>query len=189
MYKVYMHKSPSGGVYIGITRQSLKRRWRNGSSYKCCKLFYNAIKKYGWDNIRHTLLFDKLSELDAKMIEIDLIHYYKKIGKSYNITDGGEGSLGVAMSKETKQKISMANKGRYIGRKLTDSWKNKVMKNLTHITKPVLQMKDKVVIAEYPSIKDAALAVNRNGSNISFACKNNSKCAGYNWKYKEVSNG
>lgn len=28
------------------------------------------------------------------MIEMDLVYYYKKLGKCYNCTDGGEGSAG-----------------------------------------------------------------------------------------------
>lgn len=40
------------------------------------------------------------------------ISFYKKRGDIYNITAGGEGSNGVSMSEETKQKISKANKGK-----------------------------------------------------------------------------
>lgn len=31
------------------------------------------------------------------MIEMDLIHYYKKVGKCYNCSDGGEGGAGVGI--------------------------------------------------------------------------------------------
>lgn len=54
------------------------------------------------------------------MIEVDLIYYYKKIGQSYNIADGGDGTCGVKCSEEKKAKISKANSGKYVGRKLTD---------------------------------------------------------------------
>lgn len=182
-YKVYMHKTQSGGVYIGITRQSLKRRWRNGSSYIECRHFYNAIKKYGWDNIEHKLLFDNLTELEAKMIEQDLIYYYKKQGISYNITDGGDGTYGLKCSEDRKQKISKANTGKYVGRKLSDEWKAKIVEN--HIKRAVVQIDNGTIIMEYPSIKDAAMAVNRDPTSISQACKKGCKSAGYNWQYKE----
>ena len=29
-YTVYMHRFPNGKVYIGITKQTVEERWRNG---------------------------------------------------------------------------------------------------------------------------------------------------------------
>ena len=123
-WKVYLHKSPSGKVYIGITKRKLESRWANGNGYKDCPIFYKAIKKYGWDNIEHILLFDHLNKISAKLIEIDLIYYYKSINISYNITDGGQGQLGIRRIKdanyfykhhhteEVKKKISNAQRGK-----------------------------------------------------------------------------
>lgn len=122
-WKVYMHKSPSGKVYIGVTKRNLEIRWANGEGYKTCPIFYNAIKKYGWENIEHKLLFENLNDISAKLIEIDLIYYYKSINMSYNLTDGGQGQLGVRKcgkenpfykhthSKETRKKISESQSG------------------------------------------------------------------------------
>lgn len=122
-WKVYMHKSPSGKVYIGITKRDLEIRWANGEGYKTCPIFYNAIRKYGWENIEHKLLFENLNDISAKLIEIDLIYYYKSINMSYNLTDGGQGQLGVrkygennpfcghTQSEEAKKKISDAQTG------------------------------------------------------------------------------
>jgi hypothetical protein len=122
-WKVYMHKSPSGKVYIGITKRDLEIRWANGEGYKTCPIFYNAIKKYGWENIEHRLLFENLNDISAKLIEIDLIYYYKSIDMSYNLTDGGQGQLGIhrygeenpfcghTQSEEAKRKISDAQIG------------------------------------------------------------------------------
>lgn len=104
-YKVYRHVSPSGKIYVGITRTELSKRWSSGTGYKLQKVFYNAIKKYGWENFKHELLFDNLNEISAKCIEIDLIYYYKRLGISYNITDGGESKSGYVVSEETKKKI------------------------------------------------------------------------------------
>ena len=71
-YKVYMHISPIGKKYIGITKQSLKKRFDNGRGYKGCFRFKKAIDKYGWENIEHILLKDNLTEEEAKKMEIDL---------------------------------------------------------------------------------------------------------------------
>ena len=94
---VYKHTSPSGKVYIGITSRSANERWgKNGSRYRSNMTIGigSAIKKYGWDNFKHEILFENINEISAKLIEIDLIYYYKKQGISYNITDGGDGQLG-----------------------------------------------------------------------------------------------
>lgn len=119
MWTVYKHISPSGKVYIGITSREPKLRWDNGNGYLCKiknkymqPLFANATIKYGWDNIKHEILFTNLTKLQACEKEIELIRYYKGLGISYNITDGGEGNLGYKATAESKAKISKALKGR-----------------------------------------------------------------------------
>lgn len=34
MYTVYKHTTPSGKVYVGITKQKPEQRWDNGNGYK-----------------------------------------------------------------------------------------------------------------------------------------------------------
>lgn len=112
-YTVYKHTSPSGKSYIGITNRDLERRWgTDGMYYKGSKLFYNAICKYGWNNIEHEILFTGLSESEAKQKEIELISHYKAFDISYNLTDGGDGSLGLFPNEETRRKIGAASKRR-----------------------------------------------------------------------------
>lgn len=116
-YIVYRHTSPSGKVYIGITSKKPEYRWSNGNGYKDSPKFYNAIKKYGWNNFKHEILYSGLNEISAKMIEEDLIYYYKSLNISYNITDGGDGTKGVIMSEESRLKMSNAKKGKPSNRK------------------------------------------------------------------------
>jgi len=53
-YCVYIHTSPSGKMYVGITGKEPERRWGiNGNNYMLDKCFWKAIQKYGWENIRH----------------------------------------------------------------------------------------------------------------------------------------
>ena len=122
-YTVYKHISPSGKVYIGITKRKPEYRWNKGKGYREDQLlFYRAIKKYGWDNFTHEILYTGLSEKDAKNIEISLIRQYKSLGMSYNITHGGDGGRGLhnkrkKMSDETKLKMSKSRKGLLAGNK------------------------------------------------------------------------
>lgn len=99
---VYKHTSPSDKVYIGITSRKPHIRWgKNGRGYKKHPHFYNAILKYGWDNMLHEVLYSNLTEQEAQNIEISLISYYKAKGLSYNIAEGG--NLGMTGHKWTEE--------------------------------------------------------------------------------------
>lgn len=65
--------------------------------------FFGAIVKYGWINIQHEILFSDLEEEEAKETEKRLIRIYKEQNVSYNITDGGDGVVGIKYSKEAEQ--------------------------------------------------------------------------------------
>lgn len=130
-YVVYKHTSPNDKVYIGITCRKPEYRWNNGKGYKDSPKFYRSIQKYGWNNFKHEILYSGLNEISAKLIEEDLIYYYKKLNISLNISDGGDGSRGVIMSEETRKKMSDAKKGKTSNRKgvkLSEETKEKIRK-------------------------------------------------------------
>lgn len=111
-YIVYKHTAPNGKIYIGQTGQkNPKRRWQNGEGYKPNAHFYNAIKKYGWDNFEHVIVADGLTKEEADWLEKFLIDYYETTdrNKGYNNTSGGDGSF--EMTDEVKQKMSEAKLG------------------------------------------------------------------------------
>lgn len=92
-YIVYMHITPNNKKYIGITScKKPEDRWRKGKGYYRNIHFYNAIQKYGWDNIEHKILYENLSKEEAQGKEIELIKRYKtnKTKYGYNNTKGGE---------------------------------------------------------------------------------------------------
>lgn len=110
---VYVHIFPNGKKYFGITSKSPKKRWQNGSGYKKegnTSIIYNAILKFGWDNIKHIILYDGLSKEEACILEKKLIaenkinvrRYGNRYG--YNMTDGGEGTLGHKVPESLKRK-------------------------------------------------------------------------------------
>ena len=145
-YIVYKHTTPSNKIYIGITGTSTNQRWNNGKGYAKHPYFYNAIKKYGWDNITHEILFDNLTKEDACIKEKELIKFYNSNNPKYgyNMTSGGEmctwnelarnnlskSKLGHITSEQTKLKISNSEKGKIVSeeskQKMSVSQRNKV---------------------------------------------------------------
>lgn len=94
---VYVHTSPSGKRYVGITSRQPKARWgKNGCRYKN-QYFQRAIAKYGWDNIDHEVIAVELTLFEANCLEMELISKYKSNDPAYgyNITSGGDGTKGV----------------------------------------------------------------------------------------------
>lgn len=90
-YIVYKHTCPDGKVYIGITSMNSIERWgKNGKGYKG-QLFGKVISKYGWDNIKHEILFTDLTKEEAERKEIELIKKYKcnMFNYGYNVKSGG----------------------------------------------------------------------------------------------------
>lgn len=98
LWTVYKHTFPNDKVYIGITSFDVSRRWKkDGCGYKNQGIISNAIKKYGWDNVKHEILFNNLSEQEAKQKEQELIEFYHSyyldpLGPGYNMTKGGDGN-------------------------------------------------------------------------------------------------
>lgn len=165
---VYMHESPNGLKYIGMTCQSLDiRSGKFGQNYKSNIRFYSDIQKFGWDAFKHCILKSELTCIEAN----DWEKYYVLLFKSYlpefgyNQSMGGDSKmfypetriklsekmkylhkytdlsktiskklLGHNVSLDTRQKISLANKGRLLGRpsplkgrKLSESHRLKMM--------------------------------------------------------------
>lgn len=112
MYIVYMHTCPNGKKYIGITSQAPERRWQKGKGYAygSSPYFYNAIEKYGWENIEHTILFRNLTKEEAEQKEIELIKEHKTSQRKYGYNIDLGGSSCGKHSEEYKRRMSNMQK-------------------------------------------------------------------------------
>ncbi len=142
-YTVYIHISPSGKRYIGITKQKPEYRWNNGKGYKQNKHFYNAIEKYGWDNFQHIIVAKRLTEDEAKWLEIELIKEWNSTNKKYGYNNslGGES---YNCSEETKMKISESSKGKFLSEEHKEKISNALKgRNLTEEHRKNLSIRNK----------------------------------------------
>lgn len=92
MFCVYIHTFPNNKKYIGTTSMDVISRWgKNGSGYKGQILMENAIKKYGWDSVRHEVVAYNLTKKEASLLEICLIKIFKTTDRNfgYNVSPGG----------------------------------------------------------------------------------------------------
>lgn len=136
-YTVYMHTFPNGKRYVGITRQEVSRRWRDGKGYEG-QVVYDAILKYCWDNIKHEILFEGLTKEQAEEKEKQLIKQYDTTSHAngYNIELGGDSTGKV--SDESKHKNSEAHKGMMAGAKhwhYGQHWSDEVKKKISEAHK------------------------------------------------------
>ena len=205
---IYRHIFPNGKVYIGQTCQKPEYRWNYGKGYKTSPFIFNAINKYGWDNIEHQILFSNLDQLNADIIEEDLIYYYKQIGKSYNLANGGSVNRGWKMSEEAKEKLRIIS----TGRTMSDEAKEKIRKsklgenNPNYGKSPSKETRQKLskalkgkgakkvkqidpesgeVVKIWNSQIEACEFYNGNPGLISDAIRRNSLTKGYYWKFED----
>lgn len=210
-YKLYVHIAPNGKRYYGITKQTINQRWRNGKGYKDNQHFTNAVNKYGWGNIEHIVIYDDLTESEAKELEQRYIQWYCTTNRKYgyNISLGGEGNNGKPHTEETKQKISEAHKGEknsFYGKTHTKETKQKISearksKPLSEETKQKIKMNSanaRSIICittnkVFRSINDGANYYNTFATTITACCRGKRKSAGKSptgeklvWRYIDI---
>ena len=178
---VYKHTCPNGKGYIGITGVGVDKRWGYDGRGYYGQVFYKAIKKYGWDNIKHEVLVDNISEEKAKELEKYYIEKYNTFYNGYNFTIGGEGTCGVIYTEERRRKLSKSLKGRKISDRCIEVHKAKC--------KPVYQIDlyTKQIIAKYDSAQNACdkLGFKRKENIINCANGRYKTAYKYIWRYVE----
>lgn len=135
-------------VYIGKTKSDFNKRMNQHKhdalhSNKFNFYFYNAIRKYGWDNFIWEILTETDSESKLNALEKLYIATYGKMCNIYNCTNGSDGGFifnentlkkmsklqtGRKHTKETIEKIRQANYGNKngLGRKVSEETRKKL---------------------------------------------------------------
>ena len=119
-FVIYKHTNKiNGKCYIGLTSQKTYNRWKGGKGYVNNRYFTNAINKYGWNNFKHETLVKDIKTFElAKKLEKFYIKYYHSYIKDkkcngYNLTKGGDGSLGHIVSEKTRRRLSQTTRKYY----------------------------------------------------------------------------
>lgn len=114
MYAIYIiTNTVNAKQYVGIAAD-LERRWKRHRNANEGQLIHKAIKKYGLDAFVFTHIADAFDAESAKMIERLLIaERNTKMPHGYNMTDGGDGTMGMLKTEEHKQKLKDSNKKAY----------------------------------------------------------------------------
>jgi group I intron endonuclease len=133
----------NGKVYVGQTIENLTRRKSDHENSKNDYYFIRAIKKYGKENFEWKVLEHCDSKGEMNEMEFHYIKQYNSFGDNgYNLTFGGEGTIGFKHSNNTKQNLSVLAKKRFCSKeshpwykrkhsdetriKMSDSWKNRL---------------------------------------------------------------
>lgn len=201
-YTVYKHTSPIGKIYIGITKMNPIRRQANGLGYKNCTHFFNAILKYGWNNIRHEILYTELTQEEAEYIEKKLIREYHSSNPNfgYNIQLGGyRNNNGIKRTPEQIQHYIEGAKKRPKRTHLSEEHRRNISKSLignkraaglTCNRKVALQYSlDNKLLAIYNHAAEAAKVIGCDKSGINRACRENNRADIKNTKYKGIYKG
>lgn len=157
-------------IYIGLSvNGGIKRYWKHMSEARCGSSFpiHRAIRKWGERNFELYILHTLEEGKDPKEL-YDLEKYYIALHKSnnksigYNLTAGGDGTIGRLHSDETKDKIRQ----KAIGRKASEETKAKM--KVSALTKkgngvtarqPIKVFRQYKFVGEYASMHEASKAI------------------------------
>lgn len=198
-YKVYKHTSPSGKVYIGITKQKPEYRWRDGRGYRYNPHFARAIDFYGWDAFHHEIIATNLERPQAAALEVELIAKYDSTNpqKGYNLSTGGDcGAAGVKRNEDYCKRLSESR----MGHPVSPATREKLSAAITgkhHSTKTRQKLREQngygVLCVEsgavFASTKEAAAVTGADFANIAKACAGKRLTAGgCHWQYINPKN-
>ena len=200
-------------LYIGKTLYTIERRWyqhkNNAKSRKDLSHIplYSAMNKYGIEHfqIEEIEKVDDEKQLSAR--EQYWIKFYDTYHNGYNASIGGDGLQLYdydyiwelwEQGNTIKQISSQVPCNDYVVRTVLDihnvSTQERKLRSEYRQKESHAPYRRKVnqidietgkVIHTYSSVREAALAINGDNSNLSHACKNKRKAYGYKWEYQD----
>lgn len=107
----------NGKIYIGKTDNPTRRWYKHKLESKkyLNRYLYRAMNKYGLENFTFEIIHENIPNSEIDSYEIKYIkELNSKAPNGYNMTDGGEGTIGRPMKESTKEKLRIANKNKFV---------------------------------------------------------------------------
>jgi group I intron endonuclease len=138
MYTIYeITNNLTGDSYVGLTRFTPERRWakhRYSANSGVNTYFYRAICKYGAENFSVCAIASVLNDIDAGLVERQVI---QSLSPKYNSTNGGEITFGRRVTLDVIAKIAASNTGKK--RTTEQKAKNSALKKQQYVERPELK--------------------------------------------------
>lgn len=121
----------NGKMYIGATRNTLEKRMRSHKihSKKSNYHFYNAIRKYGFDNFTWNIIAECATEIELSSQEKYYIKFYGSTDDAvgYNMSEGGvapimRGKLNGMFGKTHSEAVKLTARNRLLNKKWEDRY-------------------------------------------------------------------
>lgn len=114
-YIIYKITSPSGRIYVGQTTDPFKHRMSGHKTVsrlngRGCTSLNNAIRKYGWDNMKCEIIMECSSLIMLNHIEDRFVEMWSLRNRDIgmNLRRAGDNNTGYKHTEEAKKKISLA---------------------------------------------------------------------------------
>jgi group I intron endonuclease len=131
IYTIYKAKNTvNGKVYIGFDSNWPNRiRTHKTDFNRKNTYFYYAIRKYGWSNFEWDVIYQS-KDKDHTLNEMEkyFINEYDSYNEGYNLTFGGEGTIGFKFSESSKKHMSETRMGEnnpFYGKRHTEKAKKR----------------------------------------------------------------
>lgn len=172
-------------VYIGQTTDLVGRKssHRYKSTFVKCK-FYNAVRKYGWDNFDFDIIAQVEEDTLKKVcdvlddLEVKFIEEYDSFYHGYNSTKGGHCYRGKEVSEEfreycrnrtysdeTRKKMSEAARNKVVSEETREKQRQNAMKRSDFVAYRK-QHNDEIVAAIKKALSKPVLQMNEEGALI-----------------------